>query len=122
LTFRGDSVYSRDGAEGGGLRVLVMRLWPRGVRKDRIDVWLKDAAPSRELLDAYHRGAVAWDEFEAAYRREILEDRPEVVDTLRALAREHPTITLLCFERIPPAEHCHRQTLLAMLGEGDALR
>jgi uncharacterized protein YeaO (DUF488 family) len=118
LTFRGDSIYSREAAlEDQGLRVLIMRIWPRGVRKDRVDVWLKDAAPSRELLDGYHHKDVTWDAFEAAYRREILEERPQVLDELLQLEREHATITLLCFERIPPEEHCHRQTLMAMLEE-----
>jgi uncharacterized protein YeaO (DUF488 family) len=118
VTFRGDSIYSRNPAPDQGLRVLIMRIWPRGIRKDRVDVWMKDASPGRGLLDAYHHAGMPWDEFEAGYRREILEERPQVLDELRALEREHGTVTLLCFERIPPEEHCHRQTLLAMLAEG----
>jgi uncharacterized protein YeaO (DUF488 family) len=117
VTFRGDSIYSRGATEEQGLRVLIMRIWPRGVRKDRADVWMKDASPSRELLDAYHHKGLSWDKFEVAYRREILEERPQVLDELRTLEREHGTVTLLCFERIPPEEHCHRQTLIAMLNE-----
>jgi uncharacterized protein YeaO (DUF488 family) len=117
MTFRGDSVYTRDLPADEGVRVLIMRLWPRGVRKDRIDVWMKNASPSRELLDAYHHAGLPWGEFEASYRREILQERPHVLDELRALEREHGTVTLLCFERIPPDEHCHRQTLIAMLTE-----
>jgi uncharacterized protein YeaO (DUF488 family) len=118
LTFRGESIYSPEAAlEAQGVRVLVMRIWPRGVRKDRVDVWLKDAAPSRELLDGYHHKGVSWACFETAYRREILEQRPEVLDELLKLEREHGTVTLLCFERIPPEEHCHRQALMAMLEE-----
>ena len=48
---------------------------------------------------------------------EILEQRPEVLDELRRLEREHGTVLLLCFERIPPREHCHRLTLIALLNE-----
>jgi len=117
MTFRGDSVYNRAPSEDEGVRVLIMRLWPRGVRKDRIDVWMKDASPNRDLLDAYHHADLPWADFETGYRREILQDRPQVLDELRALEREHGTVTLLCFERIPPEEHCHRQTLMAMLAE-----
>jgi len=118
VTFRGDSIYSRDASDAAaGWRVLIMRIWPRGVRKDRVDVWLKDAAPSRELLDGYHHRGLPWAEFEAAYRGEILGERPQVLDELLQLEREHGTVTLLCFERIPPEEHCHRQTLMAMLAE-----
>jgi uncharacterized protein YeaO (DUF488 family) len=98
-----------------GLRVLIMRQWPRGIRKERVDVWLKDAAPSRDLLDAYHHQGLAWAEFEARYRAQILDERPAVLDELRRMEREHGLVTLLCFERMPPAEHCHRLTLLELL-------
>ena len=118
MTFRGDSIYSHDVADAvAGWRVLIMRIWPRGVRKDRVDVWLKDAAPSRELLDDYHHHGMSWADFETGYRHEIRTQRPQVLDELLKLEREHGTVTLLCFERIPPEEHCHRQTLMAMLAE-----
>ena len=92
-----------------------MRRWPRGVRKDRVDVWLKDAAPSLELLHSYNRGGLGWDDFAARYRTEILEDRREVLDELRRLAREHGQVTLLCHERLAPDKHCHRLILLELL-------
>lgn len=115
MTFRHASIYDNSFSDtDAGLRVLVMRQWPRGVRKDRVDLWLRDAAPSRALLDAYHAG-LSWDEFEQRYRSEILDDRPGVLEQLRALQREHGTVTLMCFERMPPHEHCHRLALLEML-------
>jgi uncharacterized protein YeaO (DUF488 family) len=117
VAFRADSIYSRATGEEDGLRVLIMRIWPRGVRKERVDVWMKDASPSRGLLDAYHHAGLAWADFESAYRREILEERPHVLAELQALEREHGLVTLLCFERIPPEEHCHRLTLLGMLAD-----
>jgi uncharacterized protein YeaO (DUF488 family) len=97
-----------------GYRVLVMRLWPRGVRRGAANAWIKDAAPSRELLEAYHRG-LPWPEFEQRYRAEMLEERPHVLAELLALEREHGLIILLCHEQIPPEEHCHRQVLLDLL-------
>jgi uncharacterized protein YeaO (DUF488 family) len=118
VTFREASIYDQPSNGDRSLRVLIMRQWPRGVRKDRVDVWLKDAAPTRELLDAYHHAGLPWEDFEARYRHEIIDDRPEVLAHLRDLEREHGTVTLLCFERIPPHEHCHRFTLLAMLAAG----
>ncbi len=108
------SIYDPNGSENG-LRVLVMRRWPRGIRKSAVDVWLKDAAPSQELLDAYHHAGLTWDEFAGRYRGEMLQERPHVLDELRRLEREHGNVTLLCFERIPPAEHCHREVLLSLL-------
>lgn len=115
------SIYDRDRRrEDDGLRVLVMRQWPRGVRKERIDLWLKDAAPSRELLRAYTHGELTWGAFEKRYRSEMLDERADVVDHLRELEREHGVVTLLCYERIPPYQHCHRQVLLNLLDRAQA--
>ncbi len=103
--------------EGTTLRVLIMRLWPRGIKRSAIDVWLKDAAPSVELLRSYNKEGLPWEEFAARYRQEILEERPHVLQQLADLAREHGALTLLCHERIPPHEHCHRLLLTDLLGE-----
>jgi uncharacterized protein YeaO (DUF488 family) len=97
-----------------GLRVLVMRIWPRGIRREAVHTWLKDAAPSRELLDAYHAG-LTWDEFAQRYRQEIVAERPHVLDELHRLEREHEIVWLLCHERMPPEEHCHRTLLKELL-------
>ena len=73
-----------------GRRVLVDRLWPRGISKERaaLDEWAKDAAPSTALRRAFHSGDLAWERFVPAYRAE-LEEEPravEAVDELRAEA------------------------------------
>jgi uncharacterized protein YeaO (DUF488 family) len=110
------SIYdATERSPGEGLRVLIMRQWPRGVRKERIDVWLKEAAPSRELLDLYNHGGLGWGEFERRYRSEIVHERPKVLDQLHSLEQEHGVLTLLCHERIPPHEHCHREVLMDLL-------
>jgi uncharacterized protein YeaO (DUF488 family) len=116
------SIYeARQAAPGDGLRVLVMRQWPRGVRKECADVWLKEAAPSRALLDAYNHAGLGWQEFAERYRAEMLDERPSVLDELRRLEAEHEVVTLLCHERMPPSEHCHREVLAELLtmGGGD---
>jgi uncharacterized protein YeaO (DUF488 family) len=115
VSFKHGSVYQLGTLDDAGLRVLIMRMWPRGVRKDRLDVWLKEASPSRELLDAYHHADLTWAAFEERYRAEILDERPQVLEKLQQLEQQHGVVTLLCFERIPPYEHCHRLTLLEML-------
>ncbi len=101
-----------------------MRYWPRGVRRERVDVWIKDAAPSRELLRAYAHDGLPWADFEERYRDEMLQERPEVLERLRGLQEEHGSLTLLCHEQIPPKEHCHRTILLELLtssqGEADS--
>lgn len=110
------SIYeARERSDGDGLRVLVMRQWPRGVRKERIDLWLKDAAPSRALLETYRHQGLSWAEFAQRYRSEILHERPSVLDQLRLLEAEHGTLTVLCHERIPPGDHCHREVLVDLL-------
>jgi uncharacterized protein YeaO (DUF488 family) len=94
-----------------------MRRWPRGVRKERVDLWLKDAAPSSQLLDRLQHGEMSWVDFESHYRREMLDDRPHVLLQLQQLEAAHGTLTLLCHERIPPAAHCHRQILAQLLAD-----
>ncbi|WP_437191327.1 DUF488 domain-containing protein [Planctomicrobium sp. SH527] len=58
-----------------GLRILVERLWPRGVSKAKaaIDLWLKDLAPSKELRTWFHHDQERWDEFRKRYRAELSE-------------------------------------------------
>ncbi len=78
-----------------GTRVLVDRLWPRGVSKARaaLDFWTKDVAPSTELRKWFGHDPVRWDDFCTKYRDE-LSGNTEVVGTLRALAMKGP-VTLL---------------------------
>lgn len=78
-----------------GTRVLVDRLWPRGLRKDkaRIDIWMKEIAPSTELRRWFHQDPGRWKEFEKKYRTELRHNR-DLVDQLRRLA-DGGTVTLL---------------------------
>jgi uncharacterized protein YeaO (DUF488 family) len=68
-------------AQTDGTRILVDRLWPRGVPKDRIDLWLKDIAPSDDLRRQFHGQPDHWEEFRAAYAAEL-----EAVPARAALA------------------------------------
>lgn len=54
-----------------GTRILVDRLWPRGVAKDRIDLWLRDLAPSDALRREFHGHPEQWETFRAAYAVEL---------------------------------------------------
>ncbi|KRE00422.1 hypothetical protein ASE63_08665 [Bosea sp. Root381] len=58
-------------SETDGARILVDRLWPRGIAKSAIDVWLKDLAPSDDLRRQFHGRPDRWDEFRAAYAAEL---------------------------------------------------
>lgn len=84
-------------APDDGQRVLVDRLWPRGVSKEkaRLDLWLKDVAPSDELRRRFHGEAETWDEFVEAYARELeREPARSAAARLRELADGGP-VTLL---------------------------
>jgi len=74
-----------------GVRVLVERLWPRGVSKERaaVDLWLKDVAPSPELRRWYGHEPAKWPEFRRRYRNELRNHEEELAE-LRRLARHGP--------------------------------
>ena len=78
-----------------GVRVLVDRLWPRGVRKAdaAIDRWMKEVAPSTELRRWFGHDARRWPEFRRRYTEE-LRQHTALLDELRDLAR-HNTVTLV---------------------------
>jgi uncharacterized protein YeaO (DUF488 family) len=71
-------------APGDGKRILVERLWPRGISKEKasLDLWLKDIAPSADLRAWYGHEPEKWSEFRRRYLQEIKEN-PEAVDELR---------------------------------------
>lgn len=78
-----------------GFRVLVDRLWPRGVSKDRaqLDLWLKEVAPSAELRKWFAHDPKKWSEFKKRYRREL--SRNPALAELKSAARKHKAMTLL---------------------------
>ena len=78
-----------------GTRILIDRLWPRGVTKERaaIDQWMKDISPSTELRKWFGHDPARWDEFRRRYSKEV-HQHAELLDQLRSLAREGP-ITLV---------------------------
>ncbi|MBW7951287.1 MAG: DUF488 family protein [Chitinophagaceae bacterium] len=79
-----------------GYRILIDRLWPRGIAKQeaRIDVWLKEIAPSTELRKWFNHDAVKWKEFKEKYKKE-LKNNLELVHQIKALEKEKKIITLL---------------------------
>jgi uncharacterized protein YeaO (DUF488 family) len=86
--------YDRPNA-GDGTRVLIDRLWPRGVRKAdaAIDQWIKDIAPSTSLRKWFGHDPARWQEFRRRYAAEVRE-HPETLNELRNMARRGP-ITLV---------------------------
>jgi uncharacterized protein YeaO (DUF488 family) len=83
-------------AKSDGNRILVDRLWPRGLSKEKakVDFWLKEIAPSDELRKWIHADKSRWDEFVKRYAAELKEN-PEPLKQLREIIKERKTVTLL---------------------------
>ncbi len=102
-----------------GLRVLVDRLWPRGLTKERaaIELWLKELAPSTELRKWFAHDPAKWKEFQTRYRKE-LRDKKDLLQDLRKRSAER-TITLVYGAR---DEQQNEAVVLKKLIEGRATK
>lgn len=100
---------------GDGARVLVMRKWPRGVRKERVDLWLRELGPEEDLMHAFLGGRVAWPDYRVRYLAGL--ERPAARPALDEVGRlvERGPVTLLCWCQDP--ERCHRSLLRGFLAE-----
>ena len=94
-----------DPAEEDGTRILVDRLWPRGIAKKvaAIDLWAKDLAPSTELRKWFGHESARWPEFRRRYAAELDQHRQQLED-LRELAAQGP-ITLVYAARDQSHNH-----------------
>jgi uncharacterized protein YeaO (DUF488 family) len=110
-------VLDDDGPGAGERRVLVDRLWPRGVKKERLahDEWDKDVAPSPELRTACHEGELDCEEFSARYRREL--ESGEAAEALLERTGEAGARTLVLLFAAKDVEHNHAQVLQEVLQE-----
>jgi uncharacterized protein YeaO (DUF488 family) len=92
-----------------GLRVLVMRYWPRGIGKEKVDVWLKDLGTSKELIKGWKSGKLTWSQFKTTYVADLKDKNKR--DMIREIARRSKAgkLTLLCSCR--DATRCHRTIL-----------
>src|SRR5438445_13055845 len=90
-----------------GKRILVMRLWPRGVAKDKVDVWLKELGTEKESIKRWKSGKISWREFERDYKKSLI-GKEELLRSLAGEAKKND-ITLLCVEK--DEARCHRSLL-----------
>lgn len=100
-----------------GYRVLIDRLWPRGVRKDaaRIDEWAREVSPSDELRRWYGHDPAKFEEFARRYRAELA-DQADTIKALRDRAR-HETVTIVFGARDAP--HSNAAVLAPLLEASD---
>ncbi|WP_229131727.1 DUF488 domain-containing protein [Bifidobacterium mizhiense] len=92
-------------ADEDGVRILVDRLWPRGVSKERATLsgWLKEVAPSPDLRRWWHHDPERFEDFARRYRTE-LDDNPALEDLL-SIVREHDRTTLVYAAKDPAVNH-----------------
>jgi len=99
-----------------GTRILVMRLWPRGVRREHVDLWLPALGTDPALIWAWKGGKLGWAELRRRYLDGLKSpEAQQALEELRGLARKGP-VTLLC--SCPEEARCHRGILKAFLARG----
>jgi uncharacterized protein YeaO (DUF488 family) len=81
-------------ANDDGRRILVDRLWPRGLSKEkaRVDLWLKDVAPSTELRKWFAHDPAKWAQFKTRYRAELKHEAEQIESLKQAIGRGPATL------------------------------
>ena len=99
-----------------GYRVLVDRLWPRGISKQdaAFDLWVKDIGPSNELRKWFNHDPAKWPEFKDRYKQE-LKSKVDLLDQLKGMAKKHEQLTLLYGAR--DEQHNQAVVIAELLGE-----
>lgn len=101
---------------GDGVRILVDRVWPRGVSKEqaRLDAWRKELAPSTELRKWFGHDPKKWDDFRTRYRTELR--RPEQSEAIQELSRLARTKTVTLLYGASDTEHNQAVVLKEAIG------
>jgi uncharacterized protein YeaO (DUF488 family) len=118
MTVRLKRVYDAPSVQDGA-RVLVDRLWPRGLTKQAaaLDAWMKDIAPSHELRKWYHAHPLQWPKFRKLYLEELSTDQAHAaLHQLHDLARKRTGLTLLFASKSLDQNHA---VILKQLIEGE---
>jgi len=117
LPVKTKSIYDPPEPEDG-VRVLITRYYPRGVKKDRFDRRIIALSPSRGLLSSYRDGEKDWDQFSKTFLSE-LRANPESLEAIRSLhaLSKSQDVTLLCYER--SGAPCHRYLVRDMVAAPD---
>lgn len=97
-----------------GYRILIDRLWPRGISKEyaHVDLWLKEIAPSTGLRKWFQHDPAKWEEFGERYRKELSGEK-EQLNRIKELEKKHKQVTLLYAGK--DEAHTHALVLLEEL-------
>lgn len=120
LALKTKSIYDTK-EESDGVRLLITRFYPRGVKKDRFDRWVKELSPSKELLHAYRLKEKPWEVFRSEFIAEMMRN-PVSLEAIRALRTESKegNVTILCYER--GEDPCHRHVVAELVKNPRVLR
>jgi uncharacterized protein YeaO (DUF488 family) len=94
-----------------GHRLLVMRTWPRGVKKGAVDEWEKELGAPKDLIKDWKGGNCDWAEFKKRYRKAMKDQKDRIAEV--AERARVGTVTLLC--GCEDEKHCHRALLKQMI-------
>ena len=100
--------------ERDGLRLLITRYWPRGIRKTAFDRWERRVAPSAALVKAFKHEGLGWPEYRRRYLAEMDSDDARAGLRDIAAAAGRGTVTIICICR--DERRCHRGILKDLLG------
>jgi uncharacterized protein YeaO (DUF488 family) len=103
-----------------GLRILITRFYPRGIKKGNFDYWMQELSPSTELLTSYKTGICDWNTFKHSFLNQMANN----IDSLEALyvlheQSVHTDMTLLCYEK--NGTPCHRHLIRDLVEYPDYL-
>ena len=100
-----------DAEDADGRRILVMRFWPRGISKDKVDAWEKDLGAPPDLIKDWKAGSISWGDFSRRYRTAMRAQKEKIAALANAAKKQ--TLTLLC--SCPEEKRCHRWLLKQMI-------
>lgn len=100
--------------DSDGIRILITRFYPRGVRKDHFDEWVRELSPNIELLKGYKEGMINQEQFTIQFISQIHSniESLEALQSISDMARQ-TNITLLCYEK--EGDFCHRHLVNSLV-------
>jgi uncharacterized protein YeaO (DUF488 family) len=110
------SIYSTSRTHPDGLRVLVTRYWPRGIKKEKVDLWLKGLGTEKELIAEWKAGGLDWADFSKRYLSGLETDEAKSAlailrSTIEGTGEEGVTLLCTCAD----GAECHRELLKGVL-------
>lgn len=113
LPVKTKSIYSLK-EKSDGTRILVSRFYPRGVKRDHFELWIRGVSPEAKLLKSYKKNEVNWRKFSSDFRKQLrtLETSKEALEQIAQMSKKD-TVTLLCYEK--EGEKCHRHIVKSVI-------